>query len=82
MTLYEFNGFSTTQRQALVEKQGIFLASCQNRGCRRSLYDMGDFFAEVWCQVKYNQLNLVTGFKSYARLEPYLEWVDLSDIMD
>ena len=82
MDLYDFNCFPTTQRLALVGKQGVLLAMRQNGGCRKCLYHKGGFFAEVWYQVMDNQLNLVTGFNSNVRLEPYLEQVDFSAILD
>ncbi|KAA5539160.1 hypothetical protein [Adhaeribacter rhizoryzae] len=81
MELYDFNRYNMAHRAAAVWEKGHFLAVRQSGDCRICLYAMGKFFAEVWYQTDNNQIELVRGFKSIACLQPYLELVDLSDII-
>lgn len=81
MELYDFNRYNLAQRAAIIWEKGQFLAFRHRGDCRIFLYAMGKFFAEVWYQSENNQIESVRGFKSTACLEPYLELVDLSEII-
>jgi hypothetical protein len=81
MELYDFNRESISQRAVAVWEHGTFLAIRRSRDCQLILYHMGPFFAEVWYQVEANKLEMVLGFKTKARLDPYLEQVDLSGLL-
>lgn len=81
MELYDFNRKSLSQRAAAVWEYGTFLAIRPSGNCQLILYHMGPFFAEVWYQVEENKLEMVLGFKTKARLDPYLDQVDLSELL-
>ena len=81
MHLYDFFGHNHTQRAAMVWAQGKFLTIRVSGEYSVCLYSMGEFFAEIWYRIVDNQVDFVRGFKSNALLEPYLELVDLSEIL-
>ncbi|WP_337070740.1 hypothetical protein [Pontibacter sp. 13R65] len=82
MDFYAFNTLPRDTRAELVWQQGRFLAIRTEMGCSVVLYHMGSFFAEVWYSPEDNQIALVHGFKSYSILEPYLELIDLQELME
>jgi hypothetical protein len=45
------------------------------------LYDMGNFYVEVFFLSRYNKVAWFNGFKSTKKLEPYLQRIDLSSIL-
>jgi hypothetical protein len=46
------------------------------------LYHLAGFFAEVWYSPEDNQIALVHGFESRKLLEPYLDIINLKELMD
>lgn len=50
--------------------------------CSVLLYLMGGFFAEVWNSPEDNLIGLLHGFNSRQLLDPYLEVIDLEELMD
>lgn len=81
MDFYAFNTLPRDTRAELVWQHGRFLAIRTEMDCSVVLYHMGGFFAEVWYSLEDNQIALVYGFKSRGLLEPYLELIDLKDLM-
>lgn len=81
MELYDFNRHNQEERTALVWQHGEFISVRVSGECTLCLYHMGKFFAEIWYREADNVIDLVRGFKSTSCLEPYINMVDLSDIM-
>ncbi|WP_345159859.1 hypothetical protein [Pontibacter saemangeumensis] len=69
-------------RAALVWQHGRFLAIRTEMSCSVVLYHMNEFFAEVWYSPEDNQIALVHGFGSRKLLEPYLDVIDLKELME
>ncbi|MFD3002681.1 hypothetical protein ACFS7Z_20085 [Pontibacter toksunensis] len=59
----------------------MFLAIRTEIGCSVVLYHMSDFFVEVWYSPEDNQIALVHGFERRELLEPYLEMIDLAELI-
>ena len=81
MDLYRFNYQDIQGRAALIWRYGTFIEFREEEAYRIILYDMGNFYAELWYDADLNHLKHARGFKSWACLEAYLELVDLSDIL-
>ncbi|PSR55906.1 hypothetical protein AHMF7605_21580 [Adhaeribacter arboris] len=81
MNLYYFHQLPSEDRATLVWEQGEFLTVRVSGNCNVCLYDMRKFFAEIWYRVEENEVEAVRGFTSNSCLEPYLNLVDLSDII-
>lgn len=82
MNLTLFNTHSLAGRLEIVWAHGTFLAKRSRRGYRIELYDMGGFFAEVWCNPDNDFVGLIRGLKSKRVLEPYLSKIKLLDMLD
>ncbi len=78
MDLYQFNFHNYEKREAFVWEFGSFICFREEEDYRIVLYNMGNFFAEIWYRVGTNQIELVRGFKNKAALD----LIDLSKIMD
>ncbi|MFD3003980.1 hypothetical protein ACFS7Z_26730 [Pontibacter toksunensis] len=79
---YQFNPCPRDTRANLVWQQGRFLAIRTEMGCSGVLYHMSGFFAEVWYSPEDNQTALVHGFESKKLLEPYLDRINLEELME
>ncbi len=80
MDLYQFNISSHDKRASLVWEHGTFICFRDEEDNQLVLYDMGNFYAEVWYDLEMNVIKLVRGFKSLHCLEPYLESIKLNNI--
>ena len=81
MTLSAFNKLKTEEQQKAVLMQGVFLAERRDPPLRMMLYDMGKFYLEVFFLSRYNKVAWFNGFKSTKKLEPYLQKIDISPIL-
>jgi hypothetical protein len=57
MTLTHFNKLSIEQQQKAVLINGVFIAERKDPPLRMMLYDMGNFYVEVFFLSRYNKLH-------------------------
>lgn len=81
MTSKQFNSDSLEERTKLVWTRGEFLAMRQRHGCRVVLYHLQELFAEVWYHPESNVILMVHGYDKQACLEPYLESINLGELI-
>jgi hypothetical protein len=81
MDLYRFNYQDIQGRTALIWRYGTFIEFRDEEAYRIILYDMGNFYAELWYDADMNHIKHARGFKSLACLEPYLAAIKLKDMM-
>ena len=81
MTLEQFNILSIEQQQKAVLSKGIFLAERKDPPLRMMLYDMGNFYVEVFFLSRYNKVAWFNGFDNMEKLEPYLERINVSQFL-
>jgi len=81
MKLAEFNKQSTEEQQKAVLINGVFLAERKDPPLRMMLYDMGNFYVEVFFLSRYNKVAWFNGFASTKKLEPYLQKIDVSSLL-
>ena len=82
MTLTYFNKLSIEQQQKAVLINGVFLAERKDSPLRMMLYDMGNFYVEVFFLSRYNKVAWFSGFKTTKKLEPYLQKIDITPILE
>jgi hypothetical protein len=82
MDFYAFNCLPRDQRAELVWEHGRFLAIRTEMNCSVVLYHLGGFFAEVWYSPEDNQIALVHGFERRELLEPYLNLIDIEELIE
>ncbi|MCC9165213.1 hypothetical protein [Pontibacter harenae] len=82
MKLQEFNNYSIEERAEAIEALGTFLAVRTECDCSVCLFYMRDFFAEAWYDPENNEAILIRGFEGRILLEPYLEMIDVSELVN
>src|SRR5215203_2523478 len=82
MTLTHFNKLSTEQQQKAVLINGVFLAERKDPPLRMMLYDMENFYVEVFFLSRYNKVAWFNGFKSTRKLEAYLQKIDVTSVLE
>jgi len=80
MNLSLFNTHSLAGRLEIVWAHGTLLAHRGRRGYRIELYDMGNFFAEVWSNPQTDYISLIRGLDSKRALEPYVTDINLLEM--
>lgn len=71
MTLYQFIGLDVGQ-QAEYVWQGKYVDTRSEGDYRILLYNLGDFYAEVFYSIQENQISRIKGFKAISHLAPYV----------
>ncbi|MFD3003041.1 hypothetical protein ACFS7Z_21935 [Pontibacter toksunensis] len=59
----------------------MFLATRRKEDFIFSLYYMRTFFAEVWYLPGEDRLGMVRGFKSVKQLDPFLDDINLEELL-
>jgi hypothetical protein len=81
MTLAQFNKLKIEEQQKAVLINGVFLGERKDPPLRMMLYDMEKFYVEVFFLSRYNKVAWFNGFQSTKKLEPYLQKIDVSSIL-
>ena len=81
MTLQHFNALIKDEKQHIVLSTGIFLAERLDGPFRIMLYQLEDFYVEVYFFNLYNKAALLKGFDDMELLEPYLDTISLSELI-
>jgi hypothetical protein len=81
MTLAQFNKLKIEEQQKAVLINGVFLGERKDPPLRIMLYDMESFYVEVFFLSRYNKVAWFNGFQSTKKLEPYLQKIDVSSIL-
>ena len=81
MTLQDFNTLTIEQQQKAVLRKGIFLAERKDAPLRMMLYDMGNFYVEVFFLSRFNKVAWFNGFDNTEKLEPYLQKINVSQFL-
>ena len=82
MTLTQFNKLPIEEQQKSVLINGAFIAERKDPPLRMMLYDMGNFYVEVFFLSRYNKVAWFNGFKSTKKLEPYLQKIDITSVLE
>lgn len=82
MTLTQFNKISVEQQQKALLSNGVFLAERKDAPLRMMLYDMEHFYVEVFFLSKYNKVAWFNAFQSTKNLEPYLQKIDITPVLE
>jgi hypothetical protein len=81
MTLAQFNKLKIEEQQKAVLINGVFLGERKDPPLRMMLYDMESFYVEIFFLSRYNKVAWFNGFQSTKKLEPYLQKIDVSSIL-
>ena len=81
MNLSAFNDLPNDQQLIEVISSGIFLLETERYGHSAQLFELYGFYVEVFFQLRSNKVVMIRAFDHPSRLEPYLEAVDISEVV-
>lgn len=82
MTLSEFKYLDTAAQAVLICQKGTYLAERDQYQSLIVLYQLFDFYAEVYFLLDQSQILKILSFHSDDVLEPYLAKVSLEGLLD
>jgi hypothetical protein len=80
MTLYQFNMLDKTE-QAEAVWNGVHIDNRQDDQHNILLYEVDGFYVEVFYHRTYNVIVKFRSFSSTTQLAPYLEKIDIMDLI-
>jgi len=82
MTLYQFNHLNEVEQEESVEDEGVFLANRNEGVLMFDLYQIGSFYIEFSYHINRNTSKvMLRSFIDTSDLHPYLDTIDISDLL-
>jgi hypothetical protein len=78
MTLDEFSCLDETHQAGILIDRGIFIAERHYKNFDIFLYEVDNFYVEIYHNLNFNAMQGMRCFKDADALEPYLEEIDIS----
>ena len=82
MTLDEFTLLNETRQAETLLARGIFLTERLYKNFTIFLYQVDDFYVEVYHNLRFNVMQGMRSFKDDEALQPYLETIDISCLLN
>ena len=79
--IQQFDTLSKENQQDVLLKKGTFLAERVDGPFRIMLYGLNGFYVEVYFFNLYNKVAFFQSFEDTEALQPYLEKVDVSGVL-
>lgn len=80
MTLEEFSLLDDQEQAKTLIDKGVFIAERQYRDFCIFLYQVDNFYVEIYHNLRYNVIQGMESFENEDMLEPYLESIDISTL--
>jgi hypothetical protein len=77
----DFETQMLSQQAGVLCREGVYLSERRAGEFLIALYALFDFYAEVWYRQQSNELVMITPFQNTARLDPYLEKINLQGLL-
>ena len=81
MTLYEFTILDETKQAQTLLERGCFLADRLYKNFSILLYQMDNFYVEVYHNLRFDIMQGMRCFEDDEALQPYLESIDISGLV-
>ena len=82
MTLDEFTFLNETKQAQTLLKKGIFLTERLYKNFSILLYQLDNFYVEVYHNLRFDVMQGMRCFEDDEALQPYLESIDISCLVD
>jgi len=82
MTLDEFTALNETKQAQTLLKKGIFLTERLYKNFSILLYQLDNFYVEVYHNLRFDVMQGMRCFEDDEALQPYLESIDISCLVD
>ena len=80
MTLYEFNGLEKNDQHSAVWEYGTHIGERLEGQQKLILYQMFSFYVELYFSINDNKLTRLRSFSSVKCLDPYLPYIDITNL--
>lgn len=81
MTLQQFNGLEEIMQAAILWKRGVHIATRDDQVYQYLLYQLDSFYVEVLYHVEFEVIHRFRTFSNTSQLEPYLEPLNITDLI-
>ncbi len=81
MKLLEFKLLNENDQFDFIEKKGVFLAERDTSFYNIRLYQVENFYVELYCHTHFNVIVRSKCFVSTSSLNPYLEAIDIASLI-
>jgi len=81
MTLYEFNALTEFDKGEALWEHGVHVSERFDTECWYSLYQLHNFYVEVKYNGGISAITKFTSFNTCTKLEPYLDKIDIIDVI-
>lgn len=81
MTLHQFNRLSEDKQRETLINDGILLAKRSYVQYNIALFQVEGFYIEVWYTKQGLDIGLVRGFSSTDELDPYLDEININELV-
>lgn len=82
MTLDQFTTLPETKQAETLLERGIFLADRLYKNFSIFLYQLDNFYVEVYHNLRFDVMQGMRCFQDEDALEPYLDSIDISCLVD
>ena len=82
LTLYEFNSLNEFEKGEALWEYGVHVSERFEGECRYALYQLSNFYVEVKYNGCINEISKFTSFSTYTKIEPYLDKIDISQLIN
>jgi hypothetical protein len=77
MNLRQFQGLEVTIQIGVIWNNGVHVATRDDEVYQYLLYQLDNFYVEVWYHIEFEVINRFIAFDDIDRLEPYLQRIDI-----
>ena len=81
MDLFDFNTLPMQYQAQFTWDYGVFLATRKSGAHIINLYHTRKFYVEVHYSVRNEGVDMISSFTNLNKLEPYLDQIDLKNIL-
>jgi hypothetical protein len=82
MTFTEFTLLDETRQAEILVEQGVYVAERFYKNLTIFLYQVDNFYVEIYHNLRFNVIQGMRGFEDDEPLQPYLEEIDISSLCE
>lgn len=82
MKLSEFKLLADTDKIETLYREGSYIGKRKIHGCILVLYQYEGFYVEIFYHKYRTSISSIQCFTSIARLDPYLDQMDINNLVD
>ena len=80
MTLYEFNMLEMNDQHSAIWENGTHISVRLEGSHKLILYQIFSFYVELYYSIEENKLTRLRSFSSVKCLDPYLPYIDITNL--